>query len=33
MKSFSLERAAAAYERMMGGKARFRVVLSMESKS
>jgi len=27
---FSLDRAAEAYERMMSGKARFRVVLSME---
>ena len=30
---FPLEQAADAYERMMSGKARFRVVLSMESKS
>ena len=30
--AFPLERAAEAYERMMSGKARFRVVLSMESK-
>ncbi|PYL02384.1 MAG: alcohol dehydrogenase [Verrucomicrobia bacterium] len=29
---FPLEKAAEAYERMMSGKARFRVVLSMESK-
>ncbi len=29
---FSLERAAAAYERMMSGQARFRVVLTMSSK-
>jgi D-arabinose 1-dehydrogenase-like Zn-dependent alcohol dehydrogenase len=28
---FSLDRAAEAYERMMSGKARFRVVLSMEA--
>ena len=28
--TFSLDRAAEAYERMMSGKARFRVVLSME---
>src|SRR5712692_7085595 len=28
---FPLERASEAYERMMSGKARFRVVLSMES--
>lgn len=27
---FSLERAAEAYDRMMSGKARFRVVLSMK---
>jgi D-arabinose 1-dehydrogenase-like Zn-dependent alcohol dehydrogenase len=30
---FPLERVTEAYERMMSGKARFRVVLSMESKS
>jgi len=30
---FPLERVTGAYERMMSGKARFRVVLSMESKS
>jgi alcohol dehydrogenase/propanol-preferring alcohol dehydrogenase len=30
---YPLEKAAEAYERMMSGKARFRVVLSMESKS
>ena len=30
--AFPLERAAEAYERMMSGKARFRVVLSMEGK-
>ncbi len=29
---FPLEKAAEAYERMMSGKARFRVVLSMENK-
>ena len=29
---FPLERVTEAYERMMSGKARFRVVLSMESK-
>jgi len=29
---FPLKKAAEAYERMMSGKARFRVVLSMESK-
>jgi D-arabinose 1-dehydrogenase-like Zn-dependent alcohol dehydrogenase len=29
---FPLERASEAYERMMSGKARFRVVLSMEGK-
>jgi alcohol dehydrogenase len=29
---FPLERAAEAYERMMSGKARFRVVLDMGSK-
>ena len=28
---FPLEKAAEAYERMMSGKARFRVVLSMEN--
>jgi D-arabinose 1-dehydrogenase-like Zn-dependent alcohol dehydrogenase len=28
---FPLEKAAEAYERMMRGKARFRVVLSMET--
>ena len=30
---FPLERVTEAYERMMSGKARFRVVLSMERKS
>ena len=30
---FPLEKASEAYERMMSGKARFRVVLSMESKA
>ena len=29
---FPLERVTEAYERMMSGKTRFRVVLSMESK-
>jgi alcohol dehydrogenase/propanol-preferring alcohol dehydrogenase len=29
---FSLERAAEAYERMMSGKARFRVVLNISGK-
>jgi D-arabinose 1-dehydrogenase-like Zn-dependent alcohol dehydrogenase len=29
---FSRERATGVYERMMSGKARFRVVLRMESK-
>jgi D-arabinose 1-dehydrogenase-like Zn-dependent alcohol dehydrogenase len=28
---FPLERVAEAYERMMSGKARFRVILSMEN--
>jgi D-arabinose 1-dehydrogenase-like Zn-dependent alcohol dehydrogenase len=30
---FPLERVTEAYERIMSGNARFRVVLSMESKS
>jgi alcohol dehydrogenase len=30
---FSLDRAAQAYDRMMSGKARFRVVLDMAAKS
>jgi D-arabinose 1-dehydrogenase-like Zn-dependent alcohol dehydrogenase len=30
IETFPLERAAQAYERMMSGKARFRVVLTME---
>jgi D-arabinose 1-dehydrogenase-like Zn-dependent alcohol dehydrogenase len=30
---FLLERVTEAYERMMSGKARFRVVLNMERKS
>jgi D-arabinose 1-dehydrogenase-like Zn-dependent alcohol dehydrogenase len=31
METFPLERAAEAYQRMMSGKARFRVVLTMET--
>lgn len=29
VETFPLEQAAAAYERMLGGQARFRVVLTM----
>jgi D-arabinose 1-dehydrogenase-like Zn-dependent alcohol dehydrogenase len=33
IETYPLERAAEAYERMMSGKARFRVVLTMDSRS